>query len=106
MQVGQESTHDLAMTLTFDGQYAFVMTRRDQFDDADEVLRHILVSHVYQDRASQDTLRLALISKLLRFGSDILEHFHLTTHDSLCALRAKICHRLGAMPKVDVGVSI
>ncbi|TDL19819.1 TPR-like protein [Rickenella mellea] len=43
-------------------EYAFLLTRLDQYDMAEEVLRHVLVSFVYQSRVSQDKLRLALIT--------------------------------------------
>ncbi|RXW22111.1 hypothetical protein EST38_g3735 [Candolleomyces aberdarensis] len=43
-------------------QYCFVLTKRDQFDVADEVLRHILVSNAYQAPERQDAIRLALIT--------------------------------------------
>ena len=45
-------------------QYAFLLTKRGQYEIADEVLRHILVSNAYQSRERQDSIRLALISKL------------------------------------------
>ena len=44
-------------------QYAFLLTKRGQYEIADEVLRHILVSNAYQSRERQDSIRLALISK-------------------------------------------
>ncbi|KAF4563013.1 transcription factor TFIIIC subunit tfc4 [Pleurotus pulmonarius] len=43
-------------------QYAFLLTKRGQHDIADEVLRHILLSSPYQDRSSQNTIRLSLIT--------------------------------------------
>ncbi|KAG6915765.1 hypothetical protein DXG01_009970 [Tephrocybe rancida] len=43
-------------------QYCFVLTRRGQFEAAEEILRHILVSNAYQARQRQDTIRIALIS--------------------------------------------
>ncbi|KNZ78575.1 Transcription factor tau subunit sfc4, partial [Termitomyces sp. J132] len=43
-------------------QYCFLLTRRDQYEVADEILRHILVSNAYQARQRQDTIRIALIA--------------------------------------------
>ncbi|KAI0269808.1 TPR-like protein [Gloeopeniophorella convolvens] len=43
-------------------QYAFLLTKSDKYELADEVLNHILISNAYVDRRSQDTIRLALIS--------------------------------------------
>lgn len=42
-------------------KYAFLLTQRNRFDVADEVLRHVLQSNAYQARGLQNTLRLALI---------------------------------------------
>lgn len=61
-------------------QYAFLLTKRGQFEIADEVLRHILVSNAYQSRERQDSIRLALISKYHHL-SDIP---NLMTHFSVC----------------------
>ncbi|KAH6893966.1 hypothetical protein BKA70DRAFT_1160794 [Coprinopsis sp. MPI-PUGE-AT-0042] len=43
-------------------QYCFVLTKRDQFELADEILRHILVSNAYQGKDRQDSIRVALIT--------------------------------------------
>ncbi|KAF9011799.1 hypothetical protein BDQ17DRAFT_1420213 [Cyathus striatus] len=43
-------------------QYCFILTKKGQYDLADEVLRHILVSNAYQTRERQDSIRLALIT--------------------------------------------
>ncbi|KAG6864405.1 hypothetical protein C0991_009730 [Blastosporella zonata] len=43
-------------------QYCFVLTRRGQFELAEEVLRHVLVSNAYQARQRQDSIRIALIA--------------------------------------------
>lgn len=43
-------------------QYCFLLTQRGQYDLADEILRHILVSNAYQARVHQDSIRLALIT--------------------------------------------
>ncbi|KAG6843906.1 hypothetical protein H0H87_011895, partial [Tephrocybe sp. NHM501043] len=43
-------------------QYCFVLTRRGQFEAAEEILRHVLVSNAYQARRRQDTIRIALIA--------------------------------------------
>ncbi|KAG6888878.1 hypothetical protein C0995_005133 [Termitomyces sp. Mi166 len=43
-------------------QYCFLLTRRGQYEAADEILRHILVSNAYQARQRQDTIRIALIA--------------------------------------------
>lgn len=50
-------------------QYAFLITERDQFDTAEEVLQHALMSTVFQKRTTQDSLRLAIIGAKLHFGS-------------------------------------
>ena len=50
-------------------QYSFNVTRRGQYDTADEILRHIIVSNAYQARERQDSIRLALISKVFSFVS-------------------------------------
>ncbi|KAI0629317.1 TPR-like protein [Trametes polyzona] len=42
--------------------YAFLLTRRGQYDLANEVLRHLLFSNAFQSRSSQDSIRLALIT--------------------------------------------
>ncbi|KAI0664249.1 TPR-like protein [Cubamyces menziesii] len=42
--------------------YAFLLTRRGQYDLGNEVLRHLLYSNAYQSRSSQDSIRLALIT--------------------------------------------
>ncbi|KAH8108394.1 TPR-like protein [Phellopilus nigrolimitatus] len=44
-------------------EYAFLLTRRDQFEAAEDVLRHLLLSLVYRAQGYQDTLRLALTSE-------------------------------------------
>ncbi|PCH42829.1 TPR-like protein [Wolfiporia cocos MD-104 SS10] len=62
------STVDTFRTVTFDEwlrlfmHYAFLLTRRDQYDLAQEILRHITYSNAYQGRAYQDTIKLALIT--------------------------------------------
>ncbi|KAI0339047.1 TPR-like protein [Trametopsis cervina] len=43
-------------------QYAFNLTKREQYDDALDVLRHILYSNAFQSRAHQDSIRCAIIS--------------------------------------------
>jgi len=61
------------------GQYCFLLTQRGQYDLADEILRHILVSNAYQSRMRQDSIRLALISKPHRTApitlSNVFSHF-------------------------------
>ncbi|CDO69335.1 hypothetical protein BN946_scf184746.g16 [Trametes cinnabarina] len=42
--------------------YAFLLTRRGQYELANEVLRHLLYSNAFQSRSSQDSIRLALIT--------------------------------------------
>ncbi|TBU44059.1 TPR-like protein [Dichomitus squalens] len=42
--------------------YAFLLTRRGQFDLGNEVLRHLLFSNAYQSRSSQDSIRLGIIT--------------------------------------------
>ncbi|KAL5525422.1 TFC4 [Sanghuangporus sanghuang] len=41
-------------------EYAFLLTRRDHFEEADDVLRHLMLSTVYSSQKFQDTLRLTL----------------------------------------------
>ncbi|KAL5520201.1 hypothetical protein ACEPAG_9414 [Sanghuangporus baumii] len=41
-------------------EYAFLLTRRDRFEEADDVLRHLMLSTVYSSQKFQDTLRLTL----------------------------------------------
>ncbi|KAJ7259647.1 TPR-like protein [Mycena rebaudengoi] len=43
-------------------QYSFVLTENGDYDRADEVLRHILVSSAYQLPAAQNSIRVALIT--------------------------------------------
>ncbi|KAH9476509.1 Transcription factor tau subunit sfc4 [Psilocybe cubensis] len=43
-------------------QYCFILTRRGQYDTAEEILRHIMVSNAYQAKERQDSIRLALIT--------------------------------------------
>ncbi|KAH7911471.1 hypothetical protein BJ138DRAFT_1237800 [Hygrophoropsis aurantiaca] len=43
-------------------QYAFILTKRNEHDSADEVLRHILLSNAYRSRELQDTIRFAIIT--------------------------------------------
>ena len=43
-------------------QYAFILTTRGEPDYAVELLKHILWSNAFQDRASQDSIRFAIIS--------------------------------------------
>lgn len=45
-------------------QYCFNLTNRGQYSTADEILRHIIVSNAYQARERQDSIRLALISRM------------------------------------------
>ncbi|TCD69113.1 transcription factor TFIIIC subunit tfc4 [Steccherinum ochraceum] len=55
-------------TITFDDwlrlfmQYAFLLTSRDEFDFAVEILKHISWSNAFQNRAAQDTIRFAIIT--------------------------------------------
>lgn len=43
-------------------QYAFILTKRGNYELADEVLNHVLISNAYMDRRSQDSIRLASIA--------------------------------------------
>ncbi|KAF8812960.1 TPR-like protein [Phlegmacium glaucopus] len=43
-------------------QYCFVLTKQDQYETADEILRHIMVSNAYQAKERQDSIRLALMT--------------------------------------------
>ncbi|KAF8815220.1 hypothetical protein BYT27DRAFT_7249306 [Phlegmacium glaucopus] len=51
-------------------QYCFVLTKQDQYETADEILRHIMVSNAYQAKERQDSIRLALMSE--RFASPFM----------------------------------
>ncbi|RDX56401.1 TPR-like protein [Lentinus brumalis] len=42
--------------------YTFLLTRRGQYELANEILRHILFSNAYQSRSSQDSIRLGLMT--------------------------------------------
>lgn len=44
-------------------QYAFVLTKRNLYGIANEVLKHVRLSVVFQDYEKQDTLRLGLIGE-------------------------------------------
>ncbi|KAH9944859.1 TPR-like protein [Amylocystis lapponica] len=48
--------------------YAFLLTRRGQYDLANEVLRHITFSNAYQNRVAQDAIRLAIMACAAKFG--------------------------------------
>ncbi|KAG0701633.1 hypothetical protein DFH29DRAFT_806009 [Suillus ampliporus] len=43
-------------------QYAFVLTKRGGYDQAEEVLRHVLLSNAYRDPNLQNTIRIAIIT--------------------------------------------
>ncbi|EGN99637.1 hypothetical protein SERLA73DRAFT_159861 [Serpula lacrymans var. lacrymans S7.3] len=43
-------------------QYAFILTKRNQYELADEVLRHIMISNAYRNPDLQDTIRITLIT--------------------------------------------
>ncbi|KAJ7263136.1 hypothetical protein B0H12DRAFT_1103519 [Mycena haematopus] len=43
-------------------QYSFILTQSGNYDQADEVLRHLMMSNAYQLPASQDAIRVALIT--------------------------------------------
>ncbi|KAG1847190.1 hypothetical protein DFJ58DRAFT_891875 [Suillus subalutaceus] len=55
-----------------DGQasekYAFVLTKRGDYDQAEEVLRHVLLSNAYRDSNSQNTIRIAIITCAVYVG--------------------------------------
>ncbi|KAF5378579.1 hypothetical protein D9615_007122 [Tricholomella constricta] len=61
MQARIRSCYDFAAILQA-FQYCFLLSNRGQFEAAEEILRHILVSNAYQARRRQDTIRLALIA--------------------------------------------
>jgi general transcription factor 3C polypeptide 3 (transcription factor C subunit 4) len=42
------------------------LTKRGQFEVAEEILKHVLLSVVYRSREFQSSIRLAIISELLR----------------------------------------
>ena len=48
-------------------QYAFQLTKRGQYELADEILRHISFSNAYQRRETQDSIRFALIGEHYSF---------------------------------------
>lgn len=54
------------LTDTDSAQYAFLTTRRGQFDSADDLLRHLLYAVVYQKQKYQDIIRLTLASGSLQ----------------------------------------
>nr|GAT57057.1 TPR-like protein [Mycena chlorophos] len=43
-------------------QYAVVLTRRNEYDEAEEVLRHLLVSSVYRAQGHQDRIKVMLVA--------------------------------------------
>ncbi|OJA08708.1 hypothetical protein AZE42_08889 [Rhizopogon vesiculosus] len=43
-------------------QYSFILTKRGDYDQAEEVLRHILLSNAYRDSDSHTTIRTAIIT--------------------------------------------
>ncbi|KAG2139828.1 uncharacterized protein EDB93DRAFT_1241934 [Suillus bovinus] len=49
-------------------QYAFVLTKRGDLDQAEEVLRHILLSNAYRDSNSQSTIRITIITCAIHAG--------------------------------------
>ncbi|KIM89674.1 hypothetical protein PILCRDRAFT_812481 [Piloderma croceum F 1598] len=49
-------------------QYSFQLTKRGQYEVADEVLRHISFSNAYQSLGTQDTIRYALIACAISTG--------------------------------------
>ncbi|EPS96052.1 hypothetical protein FOMPIDRAFT_1151328 [Fomitopsis schrenkii] len=65
---------DTFRTVSFDEwlrlflHYTFLLTRRGQYNLAQEVLRHILYSSAYQGRLAQDSIRLALITCAIHVG--------------------------------------
>ncbi|KAH9921621.1 TPR-like protein [Fomitopsis serialis] len=65
---------DTFRTISFDEwlrlflHYTFLLTRRGQYNLAQEVLRHILYSSAYQSRLAQDSIRLALMTCAIHVG--------------------------------------
>ncbi|GJF00510.1 TPR-like protein [Phanerochaete sordida] len=49
-------------------QFSFNLTRRGQYDDAQEILRHILYSNAFQKRVYLDAIRCALITCAIGAG--------------------------------------
>jgi len=47
--------------MTYLSKYAFLLTKRDQYPLAEEVLRHAMQSVVFQEPHPADSLRMALI---------------------------------------------
>jgi len=64
----------LQLDVQTDSQYAFLLTQRDQYPLADEILRHAAQSVVFQEPEPADTLRIALIGK----RTSLIETFQLT----------------------------
>ncbi|KAF8190296.1 hypothetical protein K438DRAFT_1831751 [Mycena galopus ATCC 62051] len=63
-------------------QYCFLLTARGQFEVADEILRHILVSVAYRSLESQTSIRLALTTCAIaaRHYPSIVEHSRKIMH--------------------------
>ena len=75
-------------------QYAFLLTQRDQYPLADEVLRHAAQSVVFQDPLPADVLRLALMGRcVLYFEAPKLKYF------VACAIRARSYDTIVAMSR-------
>ncbi|KAF7360402.1 hypothetical protein MVEN_00770100 [Mycena venus] len=57
-------------------QYCFLLTKRGQFEVAEEILKHVLLSIAYRSRESQTTIRMALITCAVadQRHSSIVEH--------------------------------
>lgn len=46
-------------------QYCFRLTRRGEYELAEDVLMHLLYSNAYRDRDSHDTVRLTIIGQCI-----------------------------------------
>ena len=89
IQVSHKFSCYVMHIIDWKAQYCFVLTKQEQYETADEILRHIMVSNAYQARERQDSIRLALISErfgslsisriLMRFGPDSLCHCRRTS---------------------------
>ncbi|KIJ10452.1 hypothetical protein PAXINDRAFT_182044 [Paxillus involutus ATCC 200175] len=66
--VNQQERADSFRGVSFDNwlrvsmQYAFILTKRGDYELGDEVLRHILLSNAYRSKEKQVTIRLAIIT--------------------------------------------
>lgn len=67
-------------------QYTFNLTKRGQYDDAQDILRHVIYSNAFQKRGYQDSIRCALMSEHIRSSMSFV--FFLTTLLQACSIAA------------------